>query len=145
MLDDRLHIKLIDFGLARTTDDSNVAENYSFCGSPIYIAPETLLGAKYDKRADFYALGVLLYEMVIGFSPFNVKSADKMLLEKTKKEILFPSTISPSSKKLIQMLIKTDPHQRTTEIPELARYVSQHYNLQYDKIKSNRYSYILEE
>lgn len=109
----------------------------------MYIAPETLLGAKYDRRADFYALGVLLYEMIVGFSPFNLKTTEKMLQDKTKKPILFPSTISPTSKELIQKLVKINPAERTTDIAELVAYVSEHYNLQYEKIKQNRYSYVL--
>ena len=83
--------------------------------------------------------------MVVGFSPFSLKSTDKMLEDKTKKEIFFPSTISPESKNLIKMLVKTDPSQRTTEISQLSAYVAEHYNLQYEKIKQNRYSYVLEE
>ena len=41
-------------------------QNYSFCGSPIYIAPETLSKNVYNKSADFYSLGILLYEMIVG-------------------------------------------------------------------------------
>ena len=44
---------------------------YSFCGSPIYIAPETLKKEAYDFKVDFYALGILLFEMLTGQPPFN--------------------------------------------------------------------------
>jgi protein kinase A len=105
LLDDRNHIRLTDFGLAREASNSNNREIYSFCGSPIYIAPETLSKKSYDKRADFYSLGILLYEMIVGYPPFNYKHPTKMKIEKLNKEIQYPSTMSSSSIQLIKMLV----------------------------------------
>jgi len=72
---------LTDFGLARRVELSSANQNgeqsggerelYSFCGSPIYIAPETLKKEAYDFKVDFYALGILFYEMLTGQPPFN--------------------------------------------------------------------------
>jgi serine/threonine-protein kinase len=62
---------LIDFGLARLHDDAARTAEGTCVGSPSYIAPERLAGAPYDERADLYAVGVVLYEMLAGARPFG--------------------------------------------------------------------------
>jgi serine/threonine-protein kinase len=61
---------LIDFGLARLADDALITGAGICMGSPGYLAPERLLGRSYDARADLYAIGVMLYEMLAGARPF---------------------------------------------------------------------------
>lgn len=62
LLSEEGHIKLVDFGLSkRDTKKCN-----TFCGTPEYIAPEIIMEMAYDKSVDFWALGVMLYEMVAG-------------------------------------------------------------------------------
>jgi serine/threonine-protein kinase len=62
---------LIDFGLARSHTDTGVTAANVCVGSPSYVAPERLVGRSYDGRADLYAVGVLLYEMLSGVRPFR--------------------------------------------------------------------------
>jgi eukaryotic-like serine/threonine-protein kinase len=62
---------VIDFGLARLTDDAPLTATGQCVGSPSYIAPERLAGAPYDARADLYAVGVILYELLAGARPFG--------------------------------------------------------------------------
>jgi serine/threonine protein kinase len=76
LLDYYGHLKLTDFGLARKIQLEDGRANYSFCGSPIYIAPETLERKPYDHKVDYYALGILLFEMLTGQPPYNFKQAD---------------------------------------------------------------------
>lgn len=66
---------LIDFGLAQLVDDDPLTAVGQCFGSPSYLAPERLLGRVYDARADLYAVGVLLYEMLAGARPFRGGSA----------------------------------------------------------------------
>jgi eukaryotic-like serine/threonine-protein kinase len=61
---------LIDFGLARVRGDAALTASGHCVGSPSYLAPERLLGRAYDARADLYAVGVMLYEMLAGERPF---------------------------------------------------------------------------
>lgn len=69
MLEKDGYIKLADFGLAKIVRDGEDAPN-SFCGTPEYLAPEMIVGSGHDRTLDWWALGILIYEMIIGIPPF---------------------------------------------------------------------------
>lgn len=73
LIDRNGYIKLADFGLAKFANQS-----HTFCGTPEYIAPEMLTGHGYGKTADWWALGVLTYEMLTGIPPFYDKNKNQM-------------------------------------------------------------------
>jgi serine/threonine protein kinase len=70
-------VKVIDFGIAKLTDTSAESEAQALTvrgmvvGTPAYMAPERLLDQPYDGRADVYAVGVMMYEMLAGHLPFQ--------------------------------------------------------------------------
>jgi hypothetical protein len=64
-------VRLMDFGLARSRGASRLTEEGALVGSVFYLAPEQALGQEVDSRADLYALGVVLYELVTGRLPFT--------------------------------------------------------------------------
>lgn len=66
-----LLVKVLDFGLARFRDTSKITGTGMAIGTPAYMAPETALPDPVDARADVYACGVLLYEMLTGIKPFD--------------------------------------------------------------------------
>ncbi len=70
---------LIDFGLAALCDEASMTGAGMCLGSPSYIAPERLLGQRFDGRTDLYAVGVILYEMLAGVRPFNGKSPEETM------------------------------------------------------------------
>lgn len=61
-------IKIIDFGLSKIFD---IDINNTICGSPLYMAPELLNNNTYDSKTDIWSIGILLYEMVYGYTPFH--------------------------------------------------------------------------
>lgn len=68
------YILLADFGLAKINLMQDGAEPNSFCGTPEYISPEMIVGSGHDHTLDWWALGVLIYEMIIGIPPFYHKN-----------------------------------------------------------------------
>lgn len=67
MLDNQGYLKLVDFGYSKVIVD----KTFTLCGTPEYMAPETLLNQGQNKGVDFWALGILIYEMMVGVDPFG--------------------------------------------------------------------------
>jgi protein kinase X len=60
------HLRITDFGFAKKIND----RSYTLCGTPEYLAPEIILQQGHNQAVDWWALGVLLYEMISGYPPF---------------------------------------------------------------------------
>ena len=88
MIDEKGYLKLIDFGLAKIVKNNEVT--MSFCGTPEYLAPEMVVGKGHGKAVDWWAVGVLIYEMLIGITPFYNRSRNMMLLKIQSSKIIFP-------------------------------------------------------
>lgn len=80
------YLKLSDFGLAKQATVSN-----TFCGTPEYISPEMLLGTGHTYTSDWWALGVLIYEMLTGIPPFYDKNRNNMFLNIERAKIRWPN------------------------------------------------------
>lgn len=109
LLDEAGHILLADFGLARKMVNSGRDENLSFCGSPIYLAPETIQKKQYSRKVDFYALGVLLFEMVTGQPPFYHKKSVEIKRMKVESEVEYPSAMDPKIREIVEASISKVP------------------------------------
>ena len=66
IIDRQGHVKVTDFGFAKHMKDGTS----TMCGTPEYLAPEIIRGEPYDERVDWWALGILMYEMLVGYPPF---------------------------------------------------------------------------
>ncbi|KAM9409896.1 protein kinase C delta type-like [Pholidichthys leucotaenia] len=111
MLEKDGHIKIADFGMCKENVFGDVRAT-TFCGTPDYIAPEILVGQKYTFSVDWWSFGVLVYEMLIGQSPFQGDDEDE-LFESIRTDIPhYPRWITKESKNLLELLFERDPTRR---------------------------------
>lgn len=136
LLDDKLNIKIADFGMASLQVDGSMLE--TSCGSPHYACPEVIRvsgrpldllcsracpllttaglsqqGEKYDgRKADVWSCGVILYALLVGALPFDDDNL-KQLLEKIKKgHFQIPSYVPADCQELLRKMIEIDPAKR---------------------------------
>jgi serum/glucocorticoid-regulated kinase 2 len=112
------YICLTDFGLAKILDQNEQA--YSFCGTPEYLAPEILEEKGHAFPVDWWALGILTYEMIVGFPPFYTGNSNnnKMYELIKSKPVFFPDPkkhgipMSTECKDFIEKCLKKNPGER---------------------------------
>jgi serine/threonine protein kinase len=105
-------IKLTDFGLSYRIDDfrhaeskERIAESKSFVGTPDYIAPEIVRGLPHSFAVDWWSLGVMVYEFVVGEPPFHGSTEEETLARIAAGEFCFPKDaddISPECEDIIR-------------------------------------------
>ena len=111
MLDSEGHIKLTDFGMCKE-GIKNGRTTSTFCGTPVNMAPEIIREEEYSIGVDWWTLGILIYGMLVGHSPFHDENEDR-LFEIIKREApFFPPNIDVNSKRIIRGLLQKDPNQR---------------------------------
>ncbi len=88
MLGEDGYLFLADFGLSRMIKKGEIAK--SFCGTAEYLAPEMISGSGHHHGIDWWALGVLLYEMLVGIPPFYHKNRDQMFKLIREASIKYP-------------------------------------------------------
>lgn len=76
LIDKDGYIKITDFGLSRMNVKSNEAK--TICGTPEYLAPEIILKLGYGKAVDWWTLGSIIYEMLVGVPPFYTKDRQEL-------------------------------------------------------------------
>lgn len=109
------YLKLIDFGLSKKIFDKDLKElrkTNTVCGTPCYTAPEVLEHKAYSFEVDYWALGVTLYEMVIGVLPFQGDSPQELYKQIIQAKPLIPGSLNRDVTKLITGLLRKDPKKR---------------------------------
>lgn len=89
--------------------------NRRFVGTPDYLAPETIKGARQDETSDWWSVGCILFEFLYGYPPFHANEADQVFENILARKIMWPEDpddISPEAKDLINKLLCIDPQQR---------------------------------
>jgi len=90
LLDERGYLKLVDFGFAKEVVD----RTWTLCGTPEYMAPEVILNEGHGVGVDWWALGILFYEMVTGVLPFGGQGVDDHMLWRQASALILPLVFS---------------------------------------------------
>ena len=116
-------VKILDFGLARTTDVSNTKSGVTL-GTVSYMAPEQVRGGRADERSDLWSVGVLLYEMITGVRPFSgeheVSVAHTILHDDPKPPASLRRDAPPPLERTIISLLQKNPAVRYQKASDLA-------------------------
>jgi serine/threonine protein kinase len=132
------HIKFIDFGFAKVIDD----RTYTLCGTPEYLAPEVIKGEGASFSSDWWAYGVLLYEFLVGESPFVDENETSMYQRICKGEVAYPLELDPLTKDLLQGLLRVDNSARLGCTAIGAEEIKQHawfHGIDWGKAYAHRY------
>lgn len=113
LLDANGHIALCDFGLSKANLAANATTN-TFCGTTEYLAPEVLLDETgYSKMVDFWSLGVLVFEMCCGWSPFYADDTQQMYKNIAFGKVRFPKdAMSLEGRNFVKGLLNRNPRHR---------------------------------
>ncbi|KAJ7459690.1 protein kinase C1 [Mycena latifolia] len=105
------HVKVADYGLCK--EEMWYGKTTStFCGTPEFMAPEILLEQRYGRAVDWWAFGVLTYEMLLGQSPFRGDDEDEIFDAILEDEPLYPITMPRDAVSILQKLLNRDPLRR---------------------------------
>ncbi|KAK7576358.1 hypothetical protein V9T40_012644 [Parthenolecanium corni] len=108
LLDRDGHLKITDFGFAKKLTD----RTWTLCGTPEYLAPEIIQSKGHNKAVDWWALGVLIYEMLAGYPPFFDDNPFGIYEKILAGKIEWTRFIDPIAKDLIKKLLVQDRTKR---------------------------------
>ncbi|KAF0972041.1 hypothetical protein FDP41_009737 [Naegleria fowleri] len=136
VLDADGYVVLTDFGLAKT-NITNATPTYTFCGTPEYLAPEILKGQGHAKSVDWWSLGILLYEMMVGLPPFYSENINEMYELILKAPLKFPNFIPADAQSLLRGLLEREEFKRLGGGPTDALEIKSHpffSNIDWDQL-----------
>ncbi|KAJ3387359.1 hypothetical protein HDU92_001993 [Lobulomyces angularis] len=123
LIDRNGHVKITDFGFAKKLIDNRT---WTLCGTPEYIAPEIITSSGHDTAVDWWALGILAYEMLMGYPPFSDEEVFGIYEKILGGKISFSSTLEPLAKDFIKRLLTSDRTRRLGNLKEGSADVKAH-------------------
>jgi serine/threonine protein kinase len=109
VLDSNGYLRIVDFGLARKIKNG---KTWTLCGTPDYLAPEVILSEGHDWAVDYWALGILLYEMCAGVPPFAADDPMQVYENIVEGNLHIPRDFSRNMGDIIRKLLKSYPSKR---------------------------------
>ncbi|XP_069581239.1 cGMP-dependent protein kinase 1-like isoform X2 [Brachyistius frenatus] len=126
LLDSRGYAKLVDFGFAKKIGFCK--KTWTFCGTPEYVAPEIILNKGHDVSADYWSLGILMYELLTGSPPFSGPDPMKTynIILRGIDMIEFPKKITKNAANLIKKLCRDNPSERLGNLKNGVKDIQKH-------------------
>jgi tetratricopeptide (TPR) repeat protein len=123
MIDGADNVFVMDFGLAKSLEQSAMTQAGAVVGTPYYMSPEQVKGEPTDARSDIYSLGIMLYEMATGELPFTGRTPYEVMVQRTQKAPRPPGDINPEIppylREVIQRCLALDPALRYGSTAEI--------------------------
>ncbi|XP_033104186.1 serine/threonine-protein kinase N2-like isoform X2 [Anneissia japonica] len=111
LLDAEGFLKIADFGLCK--EDMGYGDRTStFCGTPEFLAPEVLTETSYTRAVDWWGLGVLIYEMLVGESPFPGDDEEEVFDSIVNDDVRYPRFLSSEAMAIMKRLLRRNPERR---------------------------------
>ena len=137
LLDREGHLKITDFGFAKKLED----RTWTLCGTPEYLAPEIIQSRGHNKAVDWWSLGILIYEMLVGYPPFFDENTFKIYEKILEGKIEWPRHLDPAAKDMIKKLLVQDRTKRLGNMKNGTEDCKRHKwfrNIAWDEVASRK-------